>query len=227
MSGLEDNGIVTLLLILAAMVFLGLMANSAIDRRFKSRDSTFRPRRWNARRGPSDIRDVGQQIHAVMAANFEKRRLMNAPEYRLFKLIEEEVSHACRGHRVFAQTNLGEILTSPSRDAFASINSKRVDILIVDSGGWPVAAIEYQGTGHYQGTAAARDAVKKEALRKAGIRYLEVCAGDLPEQVRTRLREQMGWGAAAPASGESAEDAQPRPHFGNRGLSPVRLSGSR
>ena len=35
-------------------------------------------------------------------------------------------------------------------------------------------AIEYQGHGHYQGTAAARDAVKKEALRKAGVRYIEV-----------------------------------------------------
>ena len=38
-------------------------------------------------------------------------------------------------------------------------------------------AIEYQGTGHHQGSAAARDAVKKEALRKAGIGYHEVVAG--------------------------------------------------
>jgi hypothetical protein len=30
------------------------------------------------------------------------------------------------------------------------------------------------GGGHYQGAAAARDAVKKEALRKAGVRYIEV-----------------------------------------------------
>jgi hypothetical protein len=35
-------------------------------------------------------------------------------------------------------------------------------------------AIEYQGYGHYQGTAAARDAVKKEALRKARVRYIAV-----------------------------------------------------
>lgn len=39
--------------------------------------------------------------------------------------------------------------------------------------------LEYQGTGHHQdgGAAAARDAVKKEALRKAGIGYHEVVAG--------------------------------------------------
>jgi Protein of unknown function (DUF2726) len=35
-------------------------------------------------------------------------------------------------------------------------------------------AIEYHGRGHYQGTAAARDTVKKEALRQAGVRYIEV-----------------------------------------------------
>ncbi|MEP7348782.1 MAG: hypothetical protein ABI668_02385 [Sphingorhabdus sp.] len=33
-----------------------------------------------------------------------------------------------------------------------------------------VHAIEYQGSGHHQGTAAARDAVKKEALRGSGHR---------------------------------------------------------
>jgi hypothetical protein len=47
--------------------------------------------------------------------------------------------------------------------------------------------------GHYQGTAAARDAVKKEALRKAGIRYLEVSVDDNAEQIRSRVREQLGW----------------------------------
>lgn len=68
----------------------------------------------------------------------------------------------------------GEILASPDQDAFRSINSKRIDILIVDRAGWPVVAVEYQGSGHYQGTAAIRDAVKKEALLKAGVRYVEV-----------------------------------------------------
>jgi hypothetical protein len=52
--------------------------------------------------------------------------------------------------------------------------SERVDLLIVSRSGDPIAAIEYQGHGHYQGTAAARDAVKKEALRKAGVGYIAV-----------------------------------------------------
>ena len=45
----------------------------------------------------------------------------------------------------------------------------------------PLHAIEYQGSGHFKGAhaTAARDAVKKEALRRAGIGYVEVVPGDL------------------------------------------------
>jgi hypothetical protein len=73
-----------------------------------------------------------------------------------------------------AQVSLGEVLRSPDRRAFHAINAKRVDLLIVSDRCEPIAAIEYQGRGHYQGTAEWRDAVKKEALRKAGVRYIEV-----------------------------------------------------
>jgi hypothetical protein len=69
-------------------------------------------------------------------------------------------------------------------------------MLIMDEAGWPALAIEYQGEGHYQGTAAARDAVKKEALRKAGIRCLEISDLDDAEQIRSRMRRQLGWRTA-------------------------------
>lgn len=138
-----------------------------------------------------DLTDVGQQLHAVMAGSFQKQRVMTASEYRLFAIVESEIASQRSGCRVFAQTSLGEILKSNDSDAFRSINSKRVDILIVDRGGWPYLAIEYQGDGHFQGTAAARDAVKKEALRKAGVQYLEFCATDTEDQIRYRLRENF------------------------------------
>jgi hypothetical protein len=73
-----------------------------------------------------------------------------------------------------AQVSLGEVLSSSDARAYSAINSKRVDLLIVSRNGDPIAAIECQGHGHYQGTAAARDAVKREALRKADVRYIEV-----------------------------------------------------
>ena len=62
-----------------------------------------------------------------------------------------------------------------------------------------VAAIEYQGGGHYLSDAAARDAVKKEARRKAGIGYHEVVAGhttvgDLRALVERLVRENVRLG---------------------------------
>ena len=145
---------------------------------------------------PPDLKDVGQQLHAVMAASFQRRRLLSPAEYQTFKIIEDDIAAARRGYRVFAQTSLGEVLSSSNDDAFRSINSKRVDILIVDRGGWPVVAVEYQGDGHYQGTAAERDAVKKEALSKAGVGYVEIFPSDNAEQIRSRVREQLGWRTA-------------------------------
>jgi len=157
------------------------------------------PRRRSGGRVPSPVKgfDPGQhaeqQLLAVITGSFEKRRLLNSGEYRVFKIIEDYVAASRRGYRVFAQTNLGEILVSSDELAFRSINSKRVDILIVDQGGWPVIAVEFQGGGHYQGTATIRDAVKKEALSKAGVAYVEVFPTDTPDEIRLRVREQLGW----------------------------------
>jgi hypothetical protein len=131
-----------------------------------------------------------------MASSFQRQKLLSPSEYKIFKILEDDLTQYGNGCRVFAQTSLGEILKSENKNAFSSINSKRVDILIVDGGGWPIAAVEYHGTGHYQGTAAARDAVRKEALRKAGVRYIEVFNSDSAEQIRSRVREQLGWKAA-------------------------------
>ena len=139
-----------------------------------------------------DLADPAQQINAVMAASFRKQRVLSYVEYRVFKIIEDEVARLAKGYRVFAQTCLGEILKSSDQRAFHSINSKRADILVVDRGGWPVLAVEYQGAGHYQNTAAARDAVKKEALRKAGVQHLEVHPTDSDDEIRSRVRAQLG-----------------------------------
>jgi hypothetical protein len=65
--------------------------------------------------------------------------------------------------------------------------------LIVDQRGWPVIAVEFQAAGHYQGTAVIRDAVKKEALSKAGVAYVEVFPSDTPDEIRSRVCKQLGW----------------------------------
>jgi hypothetical protein len=197
MSGLELGDVeqaAAVVMAAALVVLLGYI----VARRGGLLSPPQRARQWTRRRDPADARE---QLLAVMRAPFEKQRLMSSAEYRVFKIIEEDVAAERRGHRVFAQTSLGEILQSPSRSAFRSINSKRVDVLVVDPYGWPLLAVEFQGDGHYQGDAAARDAVKREALRKAGVPYVEVFPTDSDDQIRSRVRERLGWQADAPADG--------------------------
>jgi len=124
--------------------------------------------------GAAPITDPAEQLRLVMGASFKKRRLLSRSEAYVLYAAERAINTVDLKWRVMAQVSLGEVLSSPDARAYSAINSKRVDLLIVSRSGDPIAAIEYQGHGHYQGTAAARDAVKKEALRKAGVRYIAV-----------------------------------------------------
>ena len=132
--------------------------------------------------GQAAVPDAADQLRVVMASDFHAQPLLNKSEKRLFEALDRLVIElAPPGWQVMAQVSLGEILKSPSKDAFLAINSKRVDLLIVDAEAKPRHAIEYQGGGHFKGAhaTAARDAVKKEALRRAGIGYVEVVGGEM------------------------------------------------
>lgn len=139
-----------------------------------------------------NVPDAADQLRTVMKADFKPQRLLNKSETRLFKVIDKWVIEARPGWQVMAQVSLGEILKCEDKAAYACINSKRVDLLIVDDECRPLHAIEYQGGAHYKGAhaTAARDAVKKEALRRAGISYVEVVAGDTPAELR-RVVERL------------------------------------
>ena len=140
------------------------------------------------------MQSAADQLRTVMQAEFRPRRLLNKSEARLFRAMDKLVIElAPPGWQVMAQVSLGEILRCEDKDAYLCINSKRVDLLIVDDECKPVHAIEYQGGGHHQGTAAARDAVKKEALRRAGIGYVEVVGGEMsPSELRRVVERLVG-----------------------------------
>ncbi len=129
--------------------------------------------------------DAAEQLRVVMAAEFKPRPLLNKGEARVFAELDKLVIARNPGWQVMAQVSVGEFVMSDDPEAHACINSKRVDLLLVDAQCRARHALEYQGTGHHQGSAAARDAVKKEALRKAGIGYHEVVAGHTtPKELR-------------------------------------------
>lgn len=136
--------------------------------------------------------DAADQLRLVMEAGFKPRALFNRGEQRVFTHLDRILIEEAPGWRAMGQVSLGEILSSEDSDAYFAINSKRVDILIIDRDCRPLHAVEFQGAGHHQGTAAARDAVKKEALRRAGIGYVEVVSGDTPAELRVKVRKLVG-----------------------------------
>jgi len=196
--------------LLAAVLAVGAFFGMSVER-FASRIRLQAWRgskrsRWNKRRkaqvtvGPwlanGDISkprppDAADQLRIVMGADFTIQPLLNKSEARVFRELDRIVIGCNPGWQVMAQVSLGEILRSKDAEAYRCINPKRVDLLLVDEDCRPRHAVEYQGGAHHQGTAAARDAVKKEALRRAGIGYHEVVAGHTTPVELRRLIEKL------------------------------------
>ncbi|WP_189623777.1 DUF2726 domain-containing protein [Pseudocitrobacter faecalis] len=114
------------------------------------------------------------QLDIVARSDFHKSKLMNKEEYGLFVRLEPLLKANRPGYRLFTQVSMGEIISSPNKSAYFCVNNKRVDFVIISPYGDPLVVIEYQGSGHYQGNAIQRDAVKKEACRKAGVAFIEL-----------------------------------------------------
>ena len=187
--------------LLVAILFVGAMIGIGIEK-FVRWDNRRKWQRRQARRGKvvpferqppaPKVPDAADQLRTVMKADFKAQPLLNKSEARLFKSLDKMVLELRPDWQVMAQVSLGEILRCEDKDAYLCINSKRVDLLIVDENCKPIHAIEYQGGAHFKGAhhTAARDAVKKEAIRRAGIGYVEVVAGDTPAELR-RVVERL------------------------------------
>jgi hypothetical protein len=148
------------------------------------------PDRRNIQRSPNGAAFAADQLRLVMQADFTPRTLLNAKERRVLACLDRVLADEAPGWRAMGQVSLGEVIASQDEKAYFAVNSKRVDLLIVDAGCRPLFAIEYQGTGHHLGrTAIARDAVKMEALRKAGIGYETIRPGDTPAELRALVRK--------------------------------------
>lgn len=132
----------------------------------------------------SRLGDSTAQRELISNLEFEPRRLLDRSEYGILLILERIAAEKSAGHRVMAQTSLGDVIAPKAlyaseqarNQAFRSINGKRLDFLIIDRRGIPVLAVEYQGLGRYPDRAFMRDPVKQEAVKRAGIGYLEIPA---------------------------------------------------
>lgn len=144
-----------------------------------------------------DVSDPANQLKFIKSVNLKSKKPINTEAFRtVFEVAEQVVNEQSANYRIFAEVSMGSFLGTMSgrysqnaQDrAFRSFNSKRVDFLIVDAYGKPKLVIEYQGSGHYQGNAVERDAVKKLALTKAGVPLLEIAQGATVPEVRNKVR---------------------------------------
>jgi hypothetical protein len=189
----DNNSLPLVLVVAVALVLL------AIAPRLRRRKGRRYRRRYVLMPRASDdnggLADPKNQLEAIAKVDFERQRLLNASEKRVFLALEAMVAELGAGHRVMAQTSVGELLRPKAasgdwklrKDAYASINSKRFDFAVVDADGMLALAVEYQGGGHHQEKAFMRDAVKREACRRAGVPFLEVEKGMKPAELRQRV----------------------------------------
>jgi hypothetical protein len=91
--------------------------------------------------------DAADQLRIVMGAHFTIQPLLNKSESRVFKELDRIVIGCNPNWQVMAQVSLGEILRSKDADAYRCINSKRVDLLLMDGDCQPRHAIEYRAVG--------------------------------------------------------------------------------
>ncbi len=197
----------TLIVVFAAGVVIGAAAGTMIEQilsqkqrdawrarnrwRWKKRGgNVITPSSWSPKPDPK-VPDAADQLRIVMGATFTIQPLLNKKETRVFKELDRIVIGCNPAWHVMAQVSLGEVLRSTDAEAYGCINSKRVDLLLVDGDCQPRHAIEYQGLGHHRHAAAARDAVKKEALRRAGIGYHEVVGGHTTPAELRQLVEKL------------------------------------
>ena len=193
---------IALLIVLAIGAAIGMF----LERAFEKADREKRKAYWRGRnagkkgslrvvkaaekRQASAADLAGDQLKTVMRADFSPRALLNRPEAKVFQALDSAVIARNPAWQVMAQVSLGEFIASEDKDAYLCVNSKRVDFALMDEKCRVVHALEYQGSGHHQGSAAARDAVKKEALRKAGIGYHEIVAGHTtPSELRALVEK--------------------------------------
>lgn len=186
---------------LLVVLFIGAAIGIAFERVFEQADREKRRAYWRGRnagktRGQAapqaSTKDfAADQLKAVMKADFRRRALLNKKEGNVFRSLDQIVIARNPNWQVMAQVSVGEFVWTDDEEAFLAINSKRVDFVLMDENCQVRHALEYQGDGHHQGSAAARDAVKKEALRKAGIGYHEIVAGHTTPAELKRLVERL------------------------------------
>lgn len=136
----------------------------------------------------------GGKSAAKAEYKYTAKSLLNQSEIRVLAALDTTVP-AIFGPdaRIFTQVSYGEFLKGDSRGAFQRVNARRADFVVADKQGNVLRVIEYQGSGHYGNSNAARekakhgDNVKRSSLASAGLKLVEIPAKFTQQSVAALL----------------------------------------
>ncbi|MCA0948529.1 DUF2726 domain-containing protein [Salipiger pacificus] len=165
------------------------------------------------------------------STSFERRPVMNKPEFRLFKMLRGDLP---KEWSLMCQVSYGAFLKNRDYRRYMSINSKRADFIVFNPDMSVVAVIEYQGAGHFGNSdhsrrrADASDKIKRQALSEAEIPLVEVPAKFDKEYVQKLVNALVGpdVGVADDKSFQPAPAREPEQFIaGNELDAPLRGEG--
>ena len=149
------------------------------------------------------------ELRTIIAAQFRRRRVLTKTEFTLIKAIEELLRDRFPACRVLRGATLADLITTEDDRAFDFISRKTVDLVVIDSTGLTLAAIDIHRNGIADPAALVRDTAKREALRRARIEHVEVFEhherGDIRRMVGDAIIISSGSGQWVP---EHTLDAQ-------------------
>ena len=140
---------------------------------------------------PPATAEAGAGRRALAACDLRPRAIMSREQAKLGRRLRRYADD--EGLGLAPEVSMGAFLEArhrkpglaeAARRAFAQ---KRVDFLLTDRAARPLCAVEYHGSGHWQGDAADRDSTKRLALERAGLPLVEVPTGWSWEEVRGAL----------------------------------------
>lgn len=159
---------------------------------------------------PALYRSPTAALQHVTDSRFSARRLITTNEEQIFDALESIVRELDLDWRVMAQVNLADIVESADPEALAAIGDQRVALLIVSAAQMPLAAVEYQGLGQVRDESTLRAAIRREALRRADVDYIEVRSNDTPDVLREQVR-RLAARVTAVGAVQPIISAAPRP----------------
>ncbi len=151
------------------------------------------------------------RLRTVSDSRFAPRRFLSEVWAQRLNDIEELVADLGENWRVIPFVALDQILASSDEAANRAIAGQRVDMLIVTAAHMPVGAIQYRPVADMEEQEALRDALRTEALRRAGVACLQLRPIDGHFALRDALSQLSERRTSAQRPSETLVDAFSRP----------------